>query len=116
VADFRLHVDADLVGLVTAAVPYGRRVEFAQSFAVDYNQATGVSFVAVPASTSLSTINGVILRADKTVTVRISGQSDQGIILNPGGILIVFDASMTAVSVQNNSGSTAHIDGALLGS
>jgi hypothetical protein len=116
VAAFRLHVDADLVGLVTAAVPYGRRVEFAQAFAVDYDQASGVSFVAVPASTSLTTLAGVILRSNKTVTVRISGQSDQGITLNPGGILIVFDGTMTGVTVQNNSGATAHIDGAVLGS
>lgn len=114
-AILRLHVDADVKNLIMSAIPYTRRVEFAQALAFDYEQANGASFVTVPVS-PITTIQALILRSDKDVTVRLNGQSDAGIPLKAGGILIVYDCEMTAATVQNQSGDTAHLDGAVLGS
>jgi hypothetical protein len=112
----RLHVDADVKNLIMSAIPYTRRVEFAEAIAFDYTQATGAAFVTVPFA-PITSIQALVLRADKDVTVRLNGQSDAGIPLKAGGILIVYDANnMTGAQVQNQSGSTASIDGAVLGS
>lgn len=110
----RLHVDADIKNLIMSALPYTRRLEFAQAVAFDYTQADGASFVAVPFA-PITTIQALVLRSDKDVTVRLNGQTDAGIPLNAGGILIVYDSAMTGATVRNQSGDTASIDGAALG-
>jgi hypothetical protein len=94
--------------------PLRRRLEVDEAIGpMEYEQATGGGYVVVPGTSALDEINVLILRAvDYALTVRLDAQSDAGIVLNAGGVLVIFDADIDAgaslnVKVDNSSGSTA---------
>ena len=80
-----------------------------QSFA--YEKATGGGYETLP-TTQIATLQALALVADQAVTLRLDGQSDAGIVLSAGGLLLVLDATIDAsattnVTLDNSSGSTA---------
>src|ERR1043166_424563 len=94
--------------------PLRRRLEVDEAIGpMEYEQAPGGGYVVVPGPSALDEINGLIMRAvDYALTVRLDAQSDAGIVLNAGGVLVIFDADIDAgaslnVKVDNSSGSTA---------
>lgn len=96
-------------------------VDEIQSF--NYEQVAhgdAVTFTALPAG-EIATINALILRSDKVVTLRLDGQSDAGIEIKAGGMIILTDVTIDAgagasnAKLNNNSGGTAILKGFVAG-
>ena len=95
--------------------PYQKRmmVDELQSFA--YEKATGGGHETLP-TTQIATLQALVVTADQALTLRLDGQSDAGIVLSAGGLLLVLDATIDAgvstnATLDNSSGSTAVITG-----
>lgn len=88
-------------------------VDELQSFA--YEKATGGGHETLP-TTQIATLQVLVVTADQALTLRLDGQSDAGIVLSAGGLLLVLDATIDAgvstnATLDNSSGSTAIITG-----
>lgn len=95
--------------------PIIRRLEVDETSLFMHEDAPGAGFSALPTS-ELSVLNMLFLGADRTVTLRVDGQSDKGIILNAGGFALLFDVNVssgptTNATVENQSGATANLKG-----
>lgn len=102
-------------GRDVAGFPYQKRmvVDELQSFA--YEKATGGGYETLP-TTQIATLQALALVADQALTVRLDGQSDAGIVLSAGGLLLLLDitadaSSTTNATLDNSSGSTAVVTG-----
>lgn len=97
-----------------------RRIELDELQEFKYEKATGGGFVALPTS-KLDEIQALVFQAvDQQVTLRLDGQSDAGIVLNAGGMVVILDADIDAsaatnATVDNSSGSTALLQGLAAG-
>jgi hypothetical protein len=85
-------------GVPVDALSIVKRIEVdeAQQFAYEKaadNDAT--TFTAMPTD-QIGTIQLLVVKADRAVTLRLDAQSDAGIELNAGGMLIVMDATINA--------------------
>ena len=114
-ATIEVSVTVKLDGQPISGSPFVRRLtaDETQAFAVE--QATGGGYVTLPL-TSLDQLNFLLLQPDQSITVRLSAQSDQGIVLQAGGVLLICDAAIAAApttnaTVTNDSGSTAVLSG-----
>ena len=99
--------------------PIVRRITCDESQGFTYEKATGGGYVAVP-SNQLDTIQALLLTADQALTVRLDGQTDAGIVLGAGGLLLIVNATIDAaaatnVTIDNSSGSTANVKGLAAG-
>jgi hypothetical protein len=88
-------------------------VDEAQEFR--HEEADGGGYVALPTS-EMAEIQVLAVKPDQQVTIRLDGQSDKGIVLNAGGLLLIFDADIDAgastnATVDNSSGSTVNLEG-----
>ena len=88
-------------------------VDELQSFA--YEKSTGGRYETLP-TTQIAALQALAFVADQAVTLRLDGQSDAGIVLSAGGLLLVLDATIDASSttnatLDNSSGSTAVVTG-----
>jgi len=110
-------------GIQLDGFPIIRRLEVdeLQGFAYEEaNDGDDTTFSALPAS-QLDTIQVLVVKSDQQITLRLDGQSDAGIVLNAGGLLALIDATIDAgagasnASVNNNSGSTANVEGVAAG-
>ena len=119
----RIVVTAELDGVPLKGFPWVRRlaVDEAQSF--EYEQTAhgdAITFTAVPAD-QLATIQALLLRPDKAVTLRLDGQTDAGIVINADGFVLLADVTIDAgagasnAKLNNNSGATAVIQGTAVG-
>ena len=102
-------------GVVKPGFPRVRRISLDEIQTFRVESATGGGFVTLPI-TSIDEIQALILQSDQQVTVRLDGQSDAGLVLNAGGLLIILDADIDAsaatnVLVSNASGATANLEG-----
>lgn len=106
-----LTVNAKLVDALVPDVPFSGRREYVEGNGFEYTQATGGGPAVLPVP-NLSSINALIIQTDKQVTVAMGS-----IVLNPGGIIVVFDGTpaTTPPTIDNASGSTARIRGVALG-
>ena len=100
----KITVLAEVDGQPLTGFPYVRRVvaDAIQSFAPylkagDSNTST---FTALPTS-ALPTMQGLLVHADQDMTVRLNGQSDAGVLVKAGGLLLAFDTTMTAGATTN---------------
>lgn len=80
-----------------------------------YEKATGGGYETLP-TTQIATLQALALVADQALTVRLDGQSDAGIVLSAGGLLLLLDitadaSSTTNATLDNSSGSTAVVTG-----
>ena len=93
-----------------------RRVELDELQSFEYEKADGGGYVAVPTA-QLAEIQALIVRAvDQQLTFRLDGQTDAGIVLNAGGLLVILDCDIDAgtttnLTVDNSSGSVAIVKG-----
>ena len=102
-------------GREIAGFPYQKRmvVDEIQSFA--YEKATGGGYETLP-TTQIATLQALVLTVDQAATIRLDGQSDSGIVLNAGGLLLALDitadaSSTTNATLDNSSGSTDVVTG-----
>ena len=80
-----------------------------------YEKATGGGYETLP-TTQISTLQALAIVADQALTIRLDGQSDAGIVLSAGGLLLALDitadaSASTNATLDNSSGSTAVITG-----
>ncbi len=111
----RISVNAELSDVLLPDLPFVRRDEYDECIAFSYDQADGAGYVAIPGSTAITTIQLVVLQPTQDVEVRINGQSDQGTPVSAGGLFLCMNTAITAITVNNDSGSTVDIRGALFG-
>jgi len=112
----KITVDVEVDSISLPGYPKIRRLEVDESQQFKYEKTSGAGFAAIPLD-QLDEIQALLLESDQQVTVRLDGQSDAGIVLNAGGLLILLDTDIDAgagasnASLENTSGSTATIKG-----
>lgn len=102
-------------GKLIAGFPMYRRLQVDEAQAFNVEQASGGGYVTLPI-TSIDTLQMLLLNPSRQVTVRLNGQSAQGLIINAGGLLLFVDATVTAgasvnATIDNASGNTAVLEG-----
>jgi len=95
--------------------PYQKRMVVDELQQFSYEKATGGGYETLP-TTQIATLQALALVADQALTVRLDGQSDAGIVLSAGGLLLLLDitadaSSTTNATLDNSSGSTAVVTG-----
>ena len=90
-------------GLPMPGFPLTRRIEVDESQGFSYEKAADndtTTFTAIP-SNQIDTVQVLLVRANKAVTLRLDAQTDAGIELNAGGILAIVDATINASAATN---------------
>jgi len=112
----RIEIETD--GKALPGFPITRRIEVAEMQSFDYSKAddgNDTTFTTLPLDV-MAAIQALVLTADRSTTLRLDGQSDAGIQLNAGGLIIILDATINAgvtnALINNNSGSAANVKGA----
>lgn len=83
-----------------------RRLVVNEIVPFDIQRATGGGSVPLPGG--LATIQALVVRSlDQPVTVQLGGT----LTLTAGGLLLLFDGSITSAAVTNASGSTTEVQG-----
>ena len=97
--------------------PVTRRVTSDEIQSFEYEEANDgdtTTFSDIPVG-QLDSIQTLLLRTDQQVNIRTDGQTDAGILLNAGGILVIMDhtndSGSNRLRVNNNSGNTAVLKG-----
>lgn len=95
--------------------PLVRRITCDESQPFSYEKAATGGFVALPAS-QLDIINLLLLLPDQQVTLRLDAQTDAGLVLNAGGLLLIVNGVLDAgastnATVDNSSGATTTLKG-----
>lgn len=119
----KLLVDLEVDGVPLAGFPIIRRLTVDEMHIFDYEKVDDpnpTTFTTLPAD-QLAEIQALLVRSDKTVTVRLDGQTDAGIVINPGGLILLLDVDIDAgagapnAKINNDSGVTAIIRGLAAG-
>lgn len=111
----KLTVLAELDGVPVAGFPVVRRLAFDEVQAFNVERASGGGYATLPLS-ELTTVQALVLLTDTQVDVRFAGQSDAGVTVAPGGLVILFDINTTngaqdAAKVNNSGGAVAILSG-----
>lgn len=111
----KITVNADLDGVQLAGFPKHRRIEVDERQEFTTEQATGGGFSTLPIQ-QLATVQALIYEADQATTLRFDNQTDAGLEVNSGGLVVLFDVTIdsgtaTNVTVDNSSGSTVKLVG-----
>lgn len=80
-----------------------RRIEVPEVQTFNYNEAAdadATTFSSLPISV-LATLKALFVRTNKAVTIRLDGQTDAGIDLNPGGLLLILDGAVVGATINN---------------
>lgn len=88
-----------------AGFPFTRRMEVDELQSFSYEKLADnniTSFAALPAD-QLDTIQLLVVKTDIPITLRLDGQTDAGIMLNAGGMLILVDATIDAGAGASNA-------------
>jgi hypothetical protein len=117
----RISVIAEVDGSPVPGFPLERRTSLFAGQSFHYQKAPDSdagSFSPLPGDDAAfaSLIQALMLRPDLPVTVRLNGQSDAGVMIQSGGLLLVLDgiintAPGTRVRVNNGSPATVTIKG-----
>lgn len=121
-ATIRVTVSVEVDGAPAPGFPYVRRINGVDLESFNYaKQVDGTDvFERVPIE-QLNPASVVALITDREVTVRLASQTDQGVVLEPGGLVLVVGGSVAAfaplplASVNNVSGAAARIKGIAAG-
>ena len=93
-------------GVAIPESPIIRRVSIDEVQSFTTEQASGGGYATLPI-TSMDQIDVLLLQPTQQVTVRLSAQSDQGLVLNGGGFLLIVDAAIAAAAATNATTSNA---------
>lgn len=115
----RVVILASLDGEGVSGFPLVRRltVDETQGFQVDKPGTADATYSAVPTG-ELATLQHLIFTTDTAVTLRLNGQSDAGIVLGAGGVVLLLGATLTAGAATNatvNNSAAASVIAALRG-
>lgn len=91
-------------GYPVTGFPVTRRIEVDEIQSFKYEKAAdndSTTFAAVPAD-QIATIQALLLRTSKAVTLRLDGQTDAGIALNAGGMIVILDCTIDAGAGASN--------------
>jgi len=102
-------------GVPIVGSPFIRRVVVDESQQFATEQATGGGYATLPL-TLLDQLSFLLLQPDQQITLRFSNQSDQGLVVNAGGLVLIADVTVnsgasTNATVNNTSGQTAVLTG-----
>lgn len=109
----------EIDGIPVPGSPYVREDDVDESQVFSYEEANDgdeTTFSVVPMA-QLATIKTLFIKPDQEVTIRLDGQTDSGIKVAAGGILVIAGATIDSgagasnCSANNNSGSTALLKG-----
>jgi hypothetical protein len=111
----KLTLTAELDSQLVPGFPIVRRLVVDEVQAFDYKRTSGGTYVALPLD-QIDTVQVFVMQTDREVTLRFQGQSDAGLVLHAGGLVLLFDVDLDAgfatnVTVNNNSGITATLRG-----
>lgn len=112
---YEITVSVKQNGVEVFGAPVRRRLEVDEGLGpIRYERATGGGYVSLPI-TVLDEVQFLLVRTDQQVTLRLDAQSDAGLVLNAGALLLILDADMDAgastnATLDNSSGNTANID------
>jgi hypothetical protein len=115
-SSIKVTINIELDAITLPGYPVIRRLEVDENQQFKYEKTSGGGFSALPLD-QLGEIQALLLESDQQITLRLDGQSDAGIVLNPGGLIFLMDVDIDAgagasnASVENASGSTANIKG-----
>jgi hypothetical protein len=100
-------------GKAADGFPLVRRIEVDEIQTFEYEKiADGniTTYTAFPTN-QLDTVQAFVIKSDSDITVRFNNQTDAGILLKAGGIIALFDVSITSGlatnSTVNNAAATA---------
>ena len=96
--NLKVTVQVEIDGVPLSGFPLVRRLEMDEAQQFNYEKAADgdtITFTALPAG-ELTAIQALIIRNDIPVTVRLDNQTDAGIELNSGGLLLLVDATIDA--------------------
>lgn len=115
-------VSAKLDGVPFDGFPVTRRIEVTEAQTLNIQKANGDAgaYVELPTVDILPVISAFILRTDAAIGLRFNAQSDAGIALNKGGLIVIIDANIasgaaTNVKVNNAGAGAATLRGAVGG-
>jgi hypothetical protein len=102
-------------GVELTGFPYRRRLTVDEAQHFSYEKATGGGHETLP-TTHIASLSLLALTGDQSLTLRLDGQSDAGLVLNAGGLALVVDGTIDAgastnATIDNSSGSTALVKG-----
>ncbi len=114
----KVTVNVELDARSLPGFPVIRRLEVDEAQQFQYEKVDdtdGTTFVAIPTG-EIAALQAFILETDQQVTIRLDAQTDQGIVLNAGGLLIIMDATIdsgatTNAKINRNGSTTANIKG-----
>jgi len=115
-------VNLELNGVSLSGYPVVKRLEMDESQEFRYEKVddtNGTTFIALPTS-QIDSIQAIAIQTDQQLTFRFDGQTDAGILLNAGGLILIIDAvidaaAATNATVNNNVQPTANVTGIAAG-
>ena len=114
--NIKVKIDVEVDGKSLDGYPVVRRLTVDELQSFKYEKATGGGYTLVPAA-QLGEIQALILTADQPLTLRLDGQTDAGLVMNAGALVILMDVDIDAgagvnnASLDNGSGNTALVKG-----
>lgn len=111
----KVTVNIERDGVAIAGYPVVKRIEtdeYALLSTDKTDDGDGTTFTQL---SSLGSVQFAAVASDQQVTVRFDGQTDAGILLNAGGLILIMDAvidagAATNITVNNNLQPTANIE------
>jgi len=100
----KLTVDLEIDGVKVPGFPlvHRRSVDEVQHFAYDEAADNDLTTFSALPTAQIASIQALLLRPlEQPITLRLDGQSDAGIIINTGGIVIIMDATIDAGAATN---------------
>lgn len=97
----KISLSIEVDGQPLAGSPFVRRLAMdeAQAFG-PYEKATGGGFVAMPTG-ELAEIQFFFAHTNRQVTLRLDGQTDAGLVVNAGGLVLLVDVDIDAGALTN---------------
>lgn len=117
--NLKLSIQLEIDGNPVSGFPLVRRITVDELQQYQYEEPDDgdtVTFSALPAD-QIASIQALLVQTDQEITLRFDGQSDAGIVLNSGGIILILDGTIDAgagasnAKVNNNSGTIANLKG-----
>jgi len=107
-------VNLELDGVSVAGFPVVKRIETEESSTIDFDKTDDGNSTTFTAVSNLASLQAIAITTDQQLTFRFDAQTDQGIVLNAGGLILMMDvtidaSSQTNVVVNNNLQPTANV-------
>ena len=100
----KLSVNLEIDGVTVTGFPLIRRLSVDEIQHFDYEEGADndtTTFSALPTA-QIAAIQALLLRPlEQPITLRLDAQSDAGIIINAGGLIVIMDATIDAGASTN---------------